>query len=169
MTTHDPGTKIYSYPHDKTQKNSDNEIIASVREYISDTDADILVERDQYGKPYIVGIDGIYVGVAHDKDLCLVAVAQRDIGIDIERADRKVRNAAALARRYFCEDEIAFLGDDPSDEEFTDMWVKKEALSKLLGKGVPCMKEKSVFSDDVIFMRNRNYDGYISYCVYYKE
>lgn len=161
-------TRIYSYPHDKTEKNSDKEIIISVREYINDGTANVSVQRDQYGKPYVVGIDGIYVSVAHDKALCLVAVAQREIGIDLERADRKVKNPAALAKRYFCEDEITFLGENPTDAEFTDMWVKKEALSKLIGRGVPCMREKSIFSDDVVFEKISNYDGYIVYCAYYR-
>ncbi len=161
--------KIYSYPHSKNSKNSDNEILTSVKEYISDADANIFVERDVFGKPHIVGIDGIYVSVAHDKSLCLVAVAQSDIGIDLERADRKVKNPTALAKRYFCEDEIVFLGRNPTDAEFTDMWVKKEALSKLVGKGVPCMRDKSVFSEDIIFTKVCNYDGYIAYYVQYVD
>lgn len=156
---------IYSYPHDKTEKNSDKEIITSVREYINDGEANISVQRDQYGKPHIVGIDGIYVSVAHDKDLCLVAVARENIGMDLERSDRRVRNPASLAKRYFCDDEIAFLGDEPSLSDFIDMWVKKEALSKLIGKGIPCMKEKSVFSEDIIFTKVYNYDRYIVYYV----
>jgi len=157
--------KIYSYPHDKTHKNSDNEIITSVKEYICNAKAAISVKRDQFGKPYIVGIDGIYVSVAHDRDLCLVAVAQRNIGIDLERKDRKVKNPVSLAKRYFHRDEIDLLGDAPTQESFTEMWVKKEALSKLIGRGVPCMKDKSILSDDLIFIKIEDYDGYIVYCV----
>ena len=162
--------KIYKYPI-PTTANSDPEIILSVKEFIKEFICaeipEFSVIRDKNGKPFIVGIDGIYVSVAHDKDLCLVAVSQREIGIDIERAERKVKNPTALARRYFCEDEIEFLGDSPTAEAFADMWVRKEALAKLIGRGVPCMKEKSVFSRDVILTRLTEYDGYIVYVAEY--
>ncbi len=176
-------TEIYTYPQRRDKPNSDKEILESVEKYLSNKmkiakqstsipNSEFRIpnsiHRDIHGKPHIVGIDGIYISVAHDKDLCLVAVSDCDIGIDLERSDRKVKNPLSLAKRYFCEDEIAFLGENPTAEEFTDMWVKKEALSKLIGRGVPCMREKSVFSDDVIFEKIPDYDGYIAYCVYYR-
>lgn len=173
--------EIYSYKKTDT-KNSDKEILLSVREYLkkmqetkfpttnpnSEFRIPNCVLRDSCGKPHIVGMDGIHVSVAHDKDLCLVAVSDCNIGIDLERNDRCVKNPLSLAKRYFCEDEVAFLCENPTAEEFTDMWVKKEALSKLIGRGVPCMREKSVFSDDLKFEKISDYDGYIAYCVYYK-
>ena len=160
--------KIYSYPHKRDGGNSDAEIIASVREYLS-CNSGFSVIRDKNGKPYIVGVDGIYVSVAHDKELCLVVVSQKEIGIDLERAERRVKNPLALARRYFCEDEVAFLGDLPTDAAFADMWVRKEALSKLIGRGVPCMKEKSVFSNDIRMEKIEDFDGYIVYIAEYSE
>lgn len=161
--------RIYSYPHENTEKNSDTEIIASVKEYIADAAANISVQRDQYGKPHVIGVDGVYVSVAHDKDICLVAVAQKNIGIDIERADRIVKNPLALAKRYFCDDEIAFLKEYPTSASFTDMWVKKEALSKLIGRGIPSMDEKSIFSEDIKFEKIAICDKYIAYYTYYKD
>ena len=164
--------KIYTYTK-SANANSDAEICASVGEFLrefSDTAPDgFSVIRDKNGKPYIVGIDGIYVSVAHDKELCLVVVSQSEIGIDLERAERRVKNPLALARRYFCEDEIAFLGDSPTDAAFADMWVRKEALSKLIGRGVPCMKEKSVFSSDIRMEKIGDFDGYIVYTAEYSE
>ena len=174
--------KIYSYKK-SDNGNSDKEILQSVREYLkkmqetkfpttipnSEFRIPNCVLRDSYGKPTIIGIDGIHVSVCHDKDICLVAVAPFPVGIDMERSDRKVRNPLSLAKRYFCEDEVTALGENPTAEEFTDMWVKKEALSKLIGRGVPCMNQKSIFSDDLTFEKITDYDGYISYCVYYKQ
>ncbi|MBR3994628.1 MAG: 4'-phosphopantetheinyl transferase superfamily protein [Clostridia bacterium] len=173
--------KIYSYKKTDTQ-NSDKEILKSVSEYLKKTQETKFpttipnsefripncILRDSFGKPEIVGVDGIYVSVTHDKDLCLVAVAPFPVGIDMERVERCVKNPLALAKRYFCEDEVAFLGENPTNAEFTDMWVKKEALSKLIGRGVPAMREKSVFSEDVVFEKTDGFDGYIVYCVQYK-
>lgn len=160
-------TKIYKYQK-TTAKNSDSEIIKSVKQYLGDEDVEISVTRDEYGKPYVYGADGVFVSVTHDKDICLVAVSDREVGIDTERVDRKIKNPAALAKRYFCDDEIAFLGENPSSLEFTDMWVKKEALAKLIGKGVPCMKDKSIFSDEIRLEGMDFCDGYILYLAFYK-
>ena len=161
-------TKIYKYKKNNAG-NSDREIIASVKQYLENQNAKFTVKRDEYGKPYISGIDGIHISVTHDKEICLVAVSDSQIGIDTERADRHVKNPRSLAARYFCSDEIAFLGENPTDEEFADMWVKKEALSKLIGKGIPCMKEKSIFSDDIVFQKLCICDEYITYCVRFKQ
>lgn len=161
--------KIYSYPKLDGKKNSDEEILASVREYLSNADARVLVERDEYGKPHVKTDKELFVSVAHDGGLCLVAVAEVPVGIDLERADRTVKRRSGIARRCFCEDEIRFLGENMTDLAFTEMWVKKEALSKLIGKGVPCMKDKSVFSDDLVFERIYDYEGFIAYYVTYNQ
>ena len=156
------GLALYRFSHDKSEENSDEKILASVREYLGSPETEISIRRDEFGKPHIVGADGVFVSVAHTDDLCLVAVAHYEIGIDVESKSRKVRNPSALARRYFCEDEIARLGENPSPEAFTDMWVAKEALSKLIGRGVPCMRERSIFSDGVEIVGIENYEGYIA-------
>ena len=155
------GLALYRFSHDKSEENSDEKILASVREYLGSPDAEISVHRDEFGKPHIVGADGVFVSVAHTDDLCLVAVARYEIGIDVESKLRKVRNPSALARRYFCEDEIARLGENPSPEAFTDMWVAKEALSKLIGRGVPCMRERSIFSEGIEIIGAGDYEDYI--------
>lgn len=155
--------KIYSYPYKKSSGNSDKEIITSVRAYLECENADVTVTRDEYGKPHITEPQGIFVSVTHAESLLLVAVAEYEIGIDAESGGRTVRNPSALARRYFCEDEIAFLGEKPTTSAFVDMWVKKEALSKLLGKGVPAMREMSVFSEKITLKRHTVYSGYVVY------
>lgn len=160
--------KIYSYPYKKSSENSDREIIISVRTYLECKNTDVTVTRDEYGKPHIAKPQGIFVSVTHAENLLLVAVAEHEIGIDAEREGRRVRNPSALARRYFCEDEIDFLGENPTETTFTDMWVKKEALSKLLGKGVPAMREMSVFSERVILKRQTVYSGYVVYTAEWK-
>ena len=160
--------KIYSYRKDNLKENSDREIIASVRNYISDADAGISVIRDKYGKPHIKEDCGLYVSVAHDNGLCLVAVAPFPVGIDLEREGRAIKRRGEISKRCFCKDETDFLGENMTDADFMEMWVKKEALSKLIGRGVLCMKEKSVFSKDIVFEKIDSIDGFIAYCVYYK-
>lgn len=165
--------KIYSYECKKhSKKNTDDFVISSARLYLMDKgepcgELTIGVYRDEYGKPHIAGARGLYVSVTHAESLLLVAVARYEIGIDAEKEGRWVKHPARLAKRYFCEDETAYLGENPTNAEFFDMWVKKEALSKLIGRGIPCMREMSVFSDKVAFEKISDYDGYIVYSVRY--
>lgn len=155
------GLSLYRHTHSREKENSTPQILASVREYLGSPRAEISVHRDEYGKPHLVGAEGVFVSVAHTDDICLVAVAEYEIGIDIESKSRKVKNPASLARRYFCEDEIAQLGENPSPEAFNEMWVAKEALSKLIGRGVPCMRERSIFSEGIEIVGIDDYEGYI--------
>lgn len=161
--------KIYRYPYDKKKNNSDNEIIASVREYIGDENAQISVVRDEYGKPRILGIDNLYVSVTHAENLLLVAVSEREIGIDTEQVDRKVRNFQSLAKRYFTKEETDFLGDNFTKDDFLHMWVKKEALSKLTGRGIPDFRENSIFSEKFKISEIRDFTNFIIYIAEYKE
>ncbi len=157
--------KIYSFEHCRNRENSDIEILAAVSEYLGcELGVGVEVWRDEYGKPRVVGLENVYVSVTHSENLLLVAVSENEVGIDAEKAARRVKNPAALAKRYFCADEIEFLGDNPSQEDFCDMWVKKEAVSKLIGKGVGCMKYESVFSNRFKITKIQDYDGFIVYC-----
>lgn len=162
--------KIYSFEHCLCNKNSDKEILAAVSEYLGcKFDNGVEVWRDEYGKPHVVGVENVYVSVTHSENLLLVAVSEKEVGIDAEKVARRVKNPMALAKRYFCDDEIEFLGDNPTQEAFCDMWVKKEAVSKLLGKGVACMKDESIFSDRIKITAIMDYDGFIVYCAAYCE
>ncbi len=164
-----PEPSLYRHTHRKGEENSTPQILASVREYLGSPEAEISVCRDEFGKPHLVGAEGVFVSVAHTDDICLVAVAQYEIGIDIENRSRKVRNPVSLARRYFCEDEILHLGENPSPEAFTEMWVAKEALSKLIGRGVPCMRERSIFSGGIEIVDIGDYEDYIVKIVRYSN
>ena len=161
--------KIYSFHYEKRKENSDKEIIFAVRAYLCNEKLQISVMRDEYGKPHIIGDENVFVSVTHAENLLLVAVSEKEIGIDAERCDRHVRNFRSLSERYFTREETDFLGDDFTKEDFLDMWVKKEALSKLLGGGVPCMKSMSVFDGRISFSKHSEYDGFIVYSVTFNK
>lgn len=127
----------------------------------------LTVVRDPFGKPHIRTLsevpgrregkeaaeaEKIYVSVTHTDGLALVAVSLFSIGIDAEREEKTVRYPEALARRYFTEEDLRALENESfANGAFLTMWVKKEALSKLIGRGIPCMKEKSVFDPELVF------------------
>lgn len=160
--------KIYSFQYEGKSKNSDKEIIAAVREYICDKNADIRVVRDENGKPALMGTENLYVSVTHAENLLLVAVSDREIGIDAEQVNRKVRNFHSLAKRYFTKEELDFLGGNFTIDDFLHVWVKKEAQSKLTGKGIPDFKEYSIFSERFKISENTDYTNFIVYIAEYK-
>jgi hypothetical protein len=62
------------------------------------------------------------------------------IGIDVEKVDRLLRkNYLKIAERYFHKSEFEFLKKIPvlhGHQNFMDLWMKKEAASKLMRLGL---------------------------------
>ncbi len=85
------------------------------------------------GKPLCV--EGPAVSIAHSADTIVCAVSgEGAIGIDVELPPRP-RDAEKIARRFFSEEEAAWIAKDP-DERFLMLWVIKEAWLKATGSGI---------------------------------
>jgi 4'-phosphopantetheinyl transferase len=95
------------------------------------------------GKPHVApGLAGrrpLSFNLAHTDGLVACAVTRdADVGIDVERIDRRT-DALALADRYFSPIEIAQLERCPEDERqarFIEIWTLKEAYVKATGDGL---------------------------------
>ncbi|MCL2494172.1 MAG: hypothetical protein FWE98_00775 [Oscillospiraceae bacterium] len=78
------------------------------------------------GKPYLPG--GPFFSISHSEGLVLLAVSELgEIGCDVERLDRPLRNEEAIRRK------IALPGED--DIPLLTLWVKHEAVFKAGGAG----------------------------------
>lgn len=103
-------------------------------------DAVQLVE-DEHGKPRLADPHGgLQFNWSHCGDTAVVAAARGEIelGIDVERCTRRV-NIAAVAQRYFAPSEVALLNHRVAAERrarFFAMWTAKEAVLKVLGRGL---------------------------------
>ena len=74
-----------------------------------------------------------YVSLSHCADACLLGWSQQPIGVDLERADRKLHAAAALMRRFFTEteqSELTALQGEQLRQQVLDRWLVKEAAIK---------------------------------------
>ncbi len=74
-----------------------------------------------------------YLSLSHCADACLLGWSQHPIGVDLERADRKLQAAKALVRRFFTESEqseLIELEGDQLRQQVLDRWLVKEAAIK---------------------------------------
>jgi phosphopantetheinyl transferase len=93
---------------------------------ISEADVEYIFGED--GKPYAKGLSNISFSVAHSDNISLCAFYENEIGIDCEKATRRI--SSGVIRRWFSKGEqAAFEGNELL------LWVAKEAASKYTGKG----------------------------------
>lgn len=97
--------------------------------------------ENRYGKPSLgTDVTGIplHFNISHTSGITACALTlDREIGIDIEKRDRRIE--FDLADRYFAPAEAAHLRSCPPEERrslFLDYWTLKEAYIKAVGKGL---------------------------------
>lgn len=94
--------------------------------------------RAENGKPYFAESGAPSFSISHSNGICVAAVSDTEcaLGVDIELI-RDIRGPAAIAERYFNEEERRRLRDSGmSAETFFKLWTAKEALAKLDGSGL---------------------------------
>ena len=84
-----------------------------------------------FGKPYIKN-SGLHFSLSHTRGaICAAFCEDEEIGIDVERRDRRV--SEAMYKRVLSEEERFHA---TSDTDFIRFWVQKEAFLKRLGIGI---------------------------------
>ncbi len=99
----------------------------------------IEIGRDARGRPVVHWpATGLHVTISHSAGYIACAVAERELGIDIERDDR-VEADAPLADRICTRTERDQLDRTPPAQRrrsLVRLWTRKEALVKALGVGL---------------------------------
>ncbi|AKS42718.1 4'-phosphopantetheinyl transferase family protein [Wenzhouxiangella marina] len=101
-----------------------------------------VIQSDRNDKPRLGGVhedSGLSFNVSHsDRWLAIGLVRDQEVGVDIE-AEREMRRAGDLARRYFsgpdCE-RIDQLDEPERSSCFLNQWTAREALVKAVGCGL---------------------------------
>lgn len=110
----------------------------------------IKFEKNQYGKPYLLGYPDFNFNISHSEDFVVCAVDSKPVGIDIEVV--KCIEYKDIAQNFFTEREFNYIVKQKSDiqlSRFYEIWTLKESYMKCLGKGfsIP-LKSFSVCMDE---------------------
>ncbi len=104
---------------------------------------EVVINRQNHGKPELdasVHGDRLHFSMAKSGDRLLIGFSTSDhIGVDLEPAGRRARNALGVARRYFTPGEADALEAAPpglQDAAFLRVWACKEAVVKASGLGI---------------------------------
>jgi 4'-phosphopantetheinyl transferase len=90
--------------------------------------------REETGKPILTGRKDLHLTIAHSGEYAVALVGKRPLGVDLEHFEDR---PDSLARTFFSTNEQEWVGQDPSlrSRRCDQVWTRKEAVSKLLGKG----------------------------------
>ena len=110
--------------------------------YLGTAAEEVRFEYGPQGKPALArgcGDGSLTFNLSHSGELALYAFARRRaVGVDVERV-RRLRDTAAIARRFFSPREVAVVQAAPAERQvtvFLEIWTRKEAYIKALGEGL---------------------------------
>jgi 4'-phosphopantetheinyl transferase len=105
--------------------------------------------NNEYGKPYLISYSNFHYNISHTRNAIVVGVSNKPIGVDIE----KIKHYdLKIAERFFTENEINYILSDSQNQDklFYEIWTKKEAYIKSVGKGLAIpLKSFDVLSDEL--------------------
>ena len=111
--------------------------------------SDIVFTKNSYGKPYTSNYPEFYFNVSHSGTYLVVLIANQPVGVDMEIITMPNLN---IAHRFFLEEEKAYVFADEklSNKHFYEIWTRKEAYMKYLGKGLEVpLNSFNVFDDNL--------------------
>ena len=99
-----------------------------LRRFLGDTD----IYTDDFGKPRAES--GVCFNLSHSGDWVILAVGETEVGCDIERF--KLVDPLRLGKVVYIGAELEYISSNPDRlGRFYELWTKKEALLKCMGKG----------------------------------
>lgn len=111
------------------------------------------VYKDQEGRP-LTDKEGVYVSATHTGDIVICAVSGCPVGIDAQTVKDGLETER-IAKRFFTDAENKII-QRGKDEDFYRIWCRKEAFSKVVGKGISyglrnieTVNDKGEFASDI--------------------
>ncbi len=126
-----------------------------------DVKEDSQLAYNKYGRPYLVN-DPRKFSISHGGNLAVLAVADFDIGVDVEREDRF---AASVMEKFFLPEEKAWIKEALSEPRFAVIWTRKESIAKADGRGLAMpLQNTSALTHEGWYVESINYDGHVISC-----
>lgn len=102
----------------------------------------IILKKTPLGKPGFIQPKGWFYNISHSRNIGVCAIAQKNLGIDLEFI-KSNRDVSAIAETWYSNNEISYLKElsAKKEEKFYHLWTRKESFIKKLGKSVWNMKK----------------------------
>ena len=114
---------------------------------------------NKFNKPYLP-TDNIYFNISHCKDIVVIAINDKEIGVDIEFYDRY--NTKYLDQIFSTKEIEQIKKSTNPNKEYSILWCMKESLLKCIGTGIK-KDMKHVLENKDLY--NFNIEEYKEYCI----
>lgn len=105
-------------------------------ECCTDVRTPVKYHRNEHGKPYLTDTPELYVNWSHSGAYVICAVADREVGIDLQKMEREPKEN--LIRKALTPEErnaYEILAPESRKKRFYEYWAVKESFLKALGTG----------------------------------
>lgn len=110
---------------------------------------DMIFAKSKNGKPYLCNFENIHFNLSHSGDYVVCIISDKPVGIDIQ----EIITPEDLLMRRVCSDKEyeQIIESKDINNEFTKLWVQKEAVLKKSGIGINgdlrnCLKNANIQS-----------------------
>lgn len=119
--------------------------------------------RNEHGKPELAAGELKFNLSHHSGSYAVLAVSDMEVGVDIEPA---IRRKIPVPKRFLRQDELDWLGENPSSERFATLWTRLEAALKADGRGFDLEHRdfSVVDSGQPWFLHTFIHDGHVISC-----
>lgn len=108
------------------------------------TAAEVQIEKDEKGKPYLEGYSDLYISISHSGPYIACAFGDKPVGVDTEMWKahpkwRRIVDKMHLREREAFDRACGGAASEEAEEPveaFCDLWVRKESFLKAIGEGL---------------------------------
>lgn len=95
----------------------------------------IIFEKNEFGKLYLKYYNNFYFNLSHKCNSVVIITSDKPVGVDIEQ--ERIAEIQ-IAKRFFTKNEVAYITktENLMYKRFYEIWTKKEAYIKYIGKGL---------------------------------
>lgn len=96
----------------------------------------IVISNSVNKKPYLAADQSIYFNVSHSGDYGIIAIANREIGVDLEFINPTFNFKEIMPHVFNKPEKHEVIHSNDQRKTFYQLWTRKEAIVKATGKGI---------------------------------